>query len=196
MTTLTGGQALVKSVVANGVDTLFAIPGIQLDALFNALHDAAGEIRVVHARHEQGAAYMAFGYARSTGKVGAYAVVPGPGFLNSTAALATAYACNTPVLCLTGQIPSKAIGKGLGLLHEIPDQLGIAERLTKWARRMESPAQVPEAVAQAFRQMLSGRQRPVELEMAMDVMAADGEVGCGTDGACIASSALSLGSGG
>src|SRR5437762_5608644 len=80
---------------------------------------------------------MAFGYARASGKTGAYAVVPGPGVLNTTAALATAYATNSPVLCISGQIPSNLIGRGFGLLHEIPDQLAILQGLTKWATRID-----------------------------------------------------------
>ena len=104
---------------------------------------------------------MAFGYAQATGRVGAYAVVPGPGFLNTTAALSTAYACNAPVLALIGQIPSASIGRGHGMLHEIPNQLGILQSLTKWATRIDHPSEAPEAVAEAFRQLSSGRQRPV-----------------------------------
>ena len=119
---------------------------------------------------------MAYGYARSTGNVGCYTVVPGPGVLNTTAALCTAYACNAPVLCITGQIPSQGIGTGRGYLHEIPDQLGVMKKLTKWASRIEKPDQTPELVQQAFSQLLNGRSRPVELEMAMDVMAQKQEV--------------------
>ncbi len=173
---MTGGAALAKSVLGHGVDTIFALPGVQIDHLFNALHDEGDGVRVIHSRHEQGAAYMAFGYAASTGRVGTYAVVPGPGFLNSAAALSTAYACNAPVLCLTGQIPSAHIGEGLGHLHEIPDQLAVARSLTKWAARIEKPGDAPVLVREAFRQLLSGRRRPVELEMAMDVMGAKAEV--------------------
>ena len=97
MTHMTGGSAIVKSLRRYGIDTLFGIPGVQLDHLFVALYDERKAIRVIANRHEQGCAYMAFGYAKSSGRVGVYTVVPGPGFLNSTAALATAYACNTPV---------------------------------------------------------------------------------------------------
>ena len=96
MSRTTGGGALVEMLRRYGVDTVFALPGVQNDALFVALYDAGEAVRVIHTRHEQGAAYMAYGYARSTGKVGAYAVVPGPGLLNTTAALSTAYATNTP----------------------------------------------------------------------------------------------------
>jgi acetolactate synthase-1/2/3 large subunit len=98
-------------------------------------------------------------------RVGAYAVVPGPGFLNTTAALATAYATNAPVLCISGQIASDLIGRGFGLLHEIPDQLGILQRLTKWAARIEHPTQAGSLVNEAFRQLRSGRPRPVGLEI-------------------------------
>lgn len=175
MARMTGGGAIVQSLIEQGVDLLFGLPGAQLDPLFNALHDARDKIRVIHTRHEQGAAYMAMGYAASTGRPGVYAVVPGPGFLNSTAALCTAYAINAPVLCVTGEIPTAHIGQGLGLLHELPDQLGIMRRLTKWAERIESPADAPPLVAEAFRQMTSGRPRPVGLEMARDRMTAEGE---------------------
>src|SRR5215469_13624222 len=98
MPRMTGGGALVEMLRRHQVDTIFALPGVQNDALFIAFYDAGEALRVIHTRHEQGAAYMAFGYARASGKVGTYAVVPGPGLLNTTAALATAYATNARVL--------------------------------------------------------------------------------------------------
>lgn len=176
MTQMTGGKAIVKSLQLYGIDTLFGIPGAGLDELFVALYDEREAIRVMTNRHEQGCAYMAFGYAQSSGRVGAYAVVPGPGLLYSLAALATAYSCNAPVLCITGQIPSQQIGRGFGAHHEIPDQLGILRNLTKDAIRIEHPALVPDAVEKAFRSLSSGRRRPVALEMAPDVMAMEAEV--------------------
>ena len=176
MVQLTGGQALVKSVVAHGVDTIFGLPGVQLDWFFNALHDEGNTIRVLNSRHEQGVAYMAHGYAQSSGRVGAYAVVPGPGVLNTTAALSTSYAANVPVLCITGQIPEAHIGRGLGMLHEIPDQLGVLRGLTKWCARIDHGIEAPEKVAEAFRQLNTGRRRPVALEMALDVLAQKNEV--------------------
>ena len=81
------------------------------------------------------------------------AVVPGPGLLNTTAALATAYATNAPVLCISGQIPSDLIGRGFGLLHEIPDQLAILKGLTKWAARINHPSETGKLVNEAFRQL-------------------------------------------
>ncbi|HVB16034.1 MAG TPA: thiamine pyrophosphate-binding protein, partial [Stellaceae bacterium] len=176
MTRMTGGRALVEMLKRHGVDTLFALPGVQNDALFVALYDAGDDIRVIHPRHEQAAAYMAFGYARASGKPGAYAVVPGPGVLNTTAALATAYATNTPVLCISGQIPSNLIGRGFGLLHEVPDQLAILKGLTKWAERINHPSEAGKLVNAAFRQLGDGRPRPVALEMPLDIMALEAEV--------------------
>ena len=176
MTEMTGGEALVEMLRRHDVDTVFALPGVQNDALFAALYDARNAIRVVHPRHEQTAAYMAYGYARATGRVGVYVVVPGPGFLNTTAALSTAYAASTPVLCIAGQIPLAMIGRGVGLLHEIPDQLGIMQRLTKWAARIERPADTPHLVSEAFYQLTSGRPRPVALEVPLDVLAEKAEV--------------------
>ncbi len=176
MARMTGGQALVKSLRNHGVDTIFGLPGVQLDGLFNALHDEGNAIRVIHSRHEQGAAYMAFGYAQSSGRVGTYTVVPGPGLLNTATALATAYACNSPVLAVAGQIPSTAIGRGFGLLHEIPDQLALIRGLTKWAERIDHPTQAPARIDEAFRQLNTGRPRPVEVEMAPDVLTQEAEV--------------------
>jgi acetolactate synthase I/II/III large subunit len=176
MTRMTGGRALVEMLIRHGVDTLFALPGVQNDALFVALYDAGDKIRVIHPRHEQAAAYMAFGYTRASGKVGAYAVVPGPGLLNTTAALSTAYATNSPVLCISGQIPSNLIGRGFGLLHEVPDQLTILRGLTKWAERINHPSEAGKRVSEAFRQLADGRPRPVALEMPLDIMALETEV--------------------
>ena len=173
---MTGGEAIVKSLINEGVETIFGLPGIQLDPMFNALHDSSNEIRVINARHEQGVAYMAFGYAQSTGKPGVYAVVPGPGILNTTAALSTAYACNSRVLAITGQIPSSYIGRELGMLHEIPNQLSILEGLTKFARRINYPSDTPAIVSEAFKNMRSGRPRPTAIEMPMDIMQHKSEV--------------------
>lgn len=170
MTKLTGAEAIVKSLRRNDVDTIFALPGGQLDHLFDAIFKEGDGIRLISSRHEQGVAYMAYGYAKSTGKVGTYAVVPGPGLLNSTAALCTAWANNARVLCISGQIPLSSMGKGYGDLHEIEDQLGLIRHLTKWAERINHPADAPAIVNEAFRQLHHGRPRPVEIEMPMDAM--------------------------
>ncbi len=166
---MTTAEAVVRMLIANGIDTVYGLPGVQNDPLFAAFHDAQDRLKVIHTRHEQGAAYMALGAAMATGKPQAYAVVPGPGFLNSTGALCTAYACNAPVLAITGQIPQALIGRNLGMLHELPDQLGVMQRLAKWAERIRAPHEAPHIMDEAFRQMISGRPRPVAIECPLDV---------------------------
>ena len=170
MSRISGADALVESLLANGVETIFGLPGGQLDHFFDSIYRSEGKLTLVRSRHEQGCAYMAYGYAKSTGKVGVYTVVPGPGLLNSTAALCTAYAAGAQVLCLSGQVHLEGIGSGLGHLHEIPDQLALIRGLTKWAERINHPTETPALVHEAFRQLTTGRPRPVELEMPLDVM--------------------------
>ena len=176
MAKVTGGEAVVHTLIERGVDTLFALPGVQNDHLFAALYDRRDDLRVLHTRHEQGAAYIALGYALTADKPGVFSVVPGPGLLNASAALSTAYARNARVLCLTGQLRTAEIGRGFGLLHELPDQLGILRGLTKWAARVPSAPEAPRFIAAAYEQMLSGRTRPVGLEIPSDVLAASAEV--------------------
>lgn len=176
--TLTGGQALVKSLLANGIHTIFALPGVQLDGAFDALYDAqqTGDIRIIHTRHEQGAAYMSDGFARVTGEMGVCMIVPGPGLLNASAALSTAYACNQPVLCITGQIQSDRIEKGYGQLHEIPNQLGMVRSVTKHAERAMTPAEIPGVLNRAITELWSGRIRPVAIEIPPDVLFARNDI--------------------
>jgi acetolactate synthase I/II/III large subunit len=176
MPLMSGGDAVVRSLLAHGVSTIYCLPGVQSDHLFSAMFDAGDALAVVHTRHEQGAAYMALGSALATGKPAAYSVVPGPGFLNSSAALATAYSTGARVLALVGQIPSHGIGKGHGLLHEIPDQIGILRKLTKWAERVDAPNAAPGIVARAFQELCSGRPRPVGIEVPPDMLASRTEV--------------------
>jgi acetolactate synthase-1/2/3 large subunit len=167
MTSMTGGEAIVSGLVAHGVDTVFGLPGAQVYGLFDAFQQA--QLKVIGARHEQACGYMAFGYARSSGRPGVFSVVPGPGVLNAGAAMLTAYGCNEPVLCLTGQVPSGYLGKGRGHLHEMPDQLATLRTFIKWAERIEYPGSAPALVSRAFQAMMSGRRGPVALEMPWDV---------------------------
>lgn len=176
MPRLTGGQALVQALKREGVEVVFGLPGVQLDWAFDALYDEQDSIRVIHTRHEQGTSYMADGYARSTGKIGVCIVVPGPGLLNAAAGLSTAYATNSQVLCIAGQIPTHHLGKGRGALHEIKNQLETIDAVTKWAGRAMDAAEVPGLVDEAFYQLKSGRPRPVEIEIPVDVLMAEAEV--------------------
>lgn len=167
---ITGGQALVSSLIANQVEDLFMIPGIQLDWAVDALRQRSDVVRLFIPRHEQTTTYMADGYYRATGKVGAAMVVPGPGALNAGAGLATAYASNSKLLFVTGQIHSSGIGKGCGLLHEIKDQTGFVRGLTKWNHMVTSAQDIAPAMNQAFEELQKGRPRPVGVEIPHDFL--------------------------
>jgi acetolactate synthase-1/2/3 large subunit len=175
-TDMSTGEAAVATLIAHGLNTVYALPGVHNDHLFDAFQRAGDALRVIHTRHEQGAAYMALGAALATGKPQAYCVVPGPGLLNSGAALLTAYGMNAPVLALIGQIPAKAIGKSQGHLHEIRDQAGIISRLVDHSARIDGPAEAPAKVAKAIASMNQGRPGPAALECAIDVWGKRGKV--------------------
>jgi acetolactate synthase-1/2/3 large subunit len=147
MERMSTAEATVATLLAHGLDTVYALPGVHNDFLFDAFFKAGEKLRVVHSRHEQGAGYMALGAALATNKPHAYAVVPGPGLLNTSAALLTAYSMNAPVLALIGQIPEADMPR-IGHLHEIRDQAGIIAarrfstriRSRKWLRVMSPSA--------------------------------------------------------
>ena len=166
----------VESLIANGIESLYCLPGVQNDPFFNVLYDCTDRLQPVQARHEQGAAYMALGAALATGKPQAFCLVPGPGFLNGCAALCTAQALNAPLFALIGQIPSRAIGKGFGLLHEIDGQRDIMAQLTKSASSVMQGDAAPAAFADAWTSMLSGRPGPVGVEVPADVWGQDSGV--------------------
>jgi acetolactate synthase-1/2/3 large subunit len=176
MLAMTGGDALAHQLAREGVRHVFGVPGVQLDYAVDGLAKVADQVSYWNTRHEQATAYMADGYARTTGSAGVCMVVPGPGLLNALAGVATAYACSSRVLCIAGQIPSTAIGRGFGMLHEIPDQSRILGALTKWSRLAKSPAEVPTLVHEAIRQLPSGRPQPVGLEIPPDVLQAEADV--------------------
>jgi acetolactate synthase-1/2/3 large subunit len=165
----TAADLTVASLIGHGIDTLYALPGVHNDNFFDAVFRAGDKIRTVHSRHEQGAAYMALGAALATNKPQTYAVVPGPGLLNTSAALLTAYSMNAPVLALIGQIPDGDIGKGLSHLHEIRDQAGIIARLVDFSARVKNPEEASSLVAQAMQSLFSDRPGPAALECAIDM---------------------------
>ena len=164
MVEMSGGEALAKSLAREGVEVVFGIPGIQIYGIVAALRDEPG-IRMVTTRHEQATTYMADGYARASGKPGVALVVPGVGLYNAASGLANAYSRSTPVLLIAGQIPRGAIGKNLGAVHEIANQPDAVLSVTKWQRQASRPREVPDAVFEAFRQMRTGRPRPVLIEI-------------------------------
>jgi acetolactate synthase-1/2/3 large subunit len=175
MARMTGGEALVQSLYREGVRVVFGLPGVQLYGVMAALRDEP-RIRFLATRHEQATSYMADGYARAGGDFGTALVVPGPGLLNASAGLSTAYAASSPVLMIAGQIPRASIGRGIGLLHEVTDQLDTIAPVTKWRRRVLEVRDVPAAVREAAAQLRSGRPRPVEIEMPPETMEEEGDV--------------------
>ena len=176
MTTMTTAEGVVESLIRHGLTTVYALPGVHNDPLFDALYRAGDKLHVIHPRHEQAAGYMALGAALATGRPQAFSTVPGPGLLNAGAALLTAYGMNAPVLGLIGQIPQNQIDRAYGHLHEIHDQLGLARHLTKYAARIHAPYEGPPLVTAALHAATSGRQRPVLLECAWDVWGRKGAV--------------------
>jgi acetolactate synthase I/II/III large subunit len=171
---MTGGEALAKQLHREGVRVVFGLPGVQLYGAMAALRDEK-DIRFILTRHEQATTYMADGYARAGGGVGVALVVPGPGVLNAGAGLSTAYSCSSPVFLVAGQVPKRFLGKDVGVLHEINEQLDVVKPVTKWRKRVLEVADIPAAVQEAFRQLKTGRPRPVHLEIPPDTLEEEGE---------------------
>ena len=165
---MTGGEAVVDALTAHGVDTVFGIPGAHNLSVYDALLD--GNIRHIQARHEQGAAFMADGYARASGRIGVCLVTSGPAALNTLTSLGTAYSDSSPVLCIASQIPTAGIGYEKGYLHECTDQLACFHPVTGWAKRAESVASISNLLRDAFAHMLNGRSRPTFLEIPCDIL--------------------------
>jgi acetolactate synthase I/II/III large subunit len=172
----TGGDALAHQLALEGVTDVFGVPGVQLDWAVDGLRRMRNRIGYLVARHEQAAAYMADGYARSTNGIGVCMVVPGPGLLNAMAGLATAYACNSRVLCICGDIHSSAVGRGLGLLHEVRNQSKILGTVTKWNGRASRAEDIPNLVRQAFQQLQSGIPQPVGIEISHDLLSTTSDI--------------------
>ena len=169
MANLSGAQALIQSLAREGVEVVFGLPGVQIMEIYDALYEQPG-IRLITVRHEQSAAYMADGYARTTGRVGVALVVPGPGALNAAAAVGTAYATSSPVMLISGQVDSAMLGQNRGALHEVNDQLDVFRPITKWNARTTNAEEIPNLVHMAMQQVLDGRPRPVEIEVPFDIL--------------------------
>ena len=175
MPVITGGQSVIQQLRSEGVEVVFGLPGVQIMHIYDGFFTTP-EVRVITTRHEQSTAYMADGYARSTGKIGVCLVVPGPGAYNAGAAMATAYAASSPVLMISGQIDSSLIGTGRGALHEVHDQLEFMAPVTKWTDRISRAEDIPAGIHEAIRQLKTGRPRPVELEIPPDILATEASI--------------------
>ena len=157
--TTTVADLVIDGLRRTGIDTLFCLPGVQNDDFFDRLVDAR-DIRPVVTRHEQGAAYMAVGAAQATGRPAVCCVVPGPGLLNASAALTSGYWGNARVLAVVGQIPVNAMGRGWGVLHELPDQTAVLRQLTKHTELLVDPASAAEQVQRSFDALGLGSPSP------------------------------------
>jgi acetolactate synthase I/II/III large subunit len=164
------GEALIAGLRARGVDVVFGIPGVHTLELYRGL--AGSGIRHVTARHEQGAAFMADGYARVSGKPGVALVITGPGLTNALTAMAQAKADSVPMLVISGVNRRDSLGKGMGLLHELPDQAAMVAALCP-TRQVRAPEELGPALDWAFATLALGRPGPVHLEIPTDVMPLD-----------------------
>jgi acetolactate synthase-1/2/3 large subunit len=165
---MTVGEALITLLEAHGVDTVFGIPGVHTIELYRGL--ARSKIRHVTPRHEQGAGFMADGYARVSGKPGVAFVITGPGLTNIITAMAQARADSVPMLVISGVNTAATLGKGLGYLHELPDQRGMLATMALFSQRIGDAAELPDALARAFGLFASSRPGPVHIEIPLDVM--------------------------
>lgn len=166
---VTCGEATMRLLARYGVDTVFGIPGVHTLDFCRGLLDSP--IHHVQARNEQGAGFMADGYARVTGRPGVALVISGPGVTNALTAIGQSWADSIPVLLVSSETDTSTHGKGWGALHEIPDQRAVTAPLTALSMRALHPADVPDLLAQAFAVFESSRPRPVHLSIPIDVLA-------------------------
>jgi acetolactate synthase-1/2/3 large subunit len=160
----TVAEQVVTTLRLAGCETLYCLPGVQNDDFFDTLFDAS-DITPVVTRHEQGAAYMAMGAAQATGRPAACSVVPGPGLLNASGALTSAYWGNARVLGVIGEVPTFAKGKAFGVLHELPDQHAIVQQLTKHAALLSDADTATADLQRCLAEVTGGRPRPVSIEV-------------------------------
>jgi thiamine pyrophosphate-dependent acetolactate synthase large subunit-like protein len=172
---LTGAQAVIATLRQYQVDTIFGIPGVHTLALYDAMRQEQG-LRHVLARHEQGAGFMADGYARISGRPGVVFTITGPGVTNVATPLADAYADSIPLLVISTSLPRSSKGHFKGELHNVKDQLGAMASLAGWARAVESVEEIPTALQDAFRVMRSGRPRGAYLQIPLDLLEVQAEV--------------------
>ena len=163
----TGGELVVKTLAAAGVDKVFGIVSVHNIPIYDAMYRLGG-IRPIPVRHEQAALLMADGYARASGRLGVAITSTGPGAGNAMGSMVEAYWASSPVLHLTGQIESRYLGKAKGFIHEAKDQLGMLAATSKWAGRPSSTSDVPAVLGEAICQALTGRRRPVSVELPID----------------------------
>ncbi|MEX2598435.1 MAG: thiamine pyrophosphate-binding protein, partial [Dehalococcoidia bacterium] len=173
MAKMTAGRAVVESLIAQGVDTVFGIISIHTLYIYDALRDAVdeGRIRFVGARHEHALGFMADGYARATGKPGVMLTSGGPGAADSVGALGESYHSSIPLLQITAEIENEWVGQGLGVTHEAKDQLGMFASVADWRRLVREPGGISNAIAEAFEHLRTHHPRPGVLAIPNDLLA-------------------------
>ncbi len=165
---LTCGEALFQLLTQYQVDTIFGIPGTHTLELYRGI--ARSNLRHIQPRHEQGAGFMADGYARVTGKPGVCVVITGGGVTNAATPLGQAYADSIPLLLISSDTPSYSLGKGWGCLHEISNQAAVTAPLTAFSATVYDPEELPELIGQAFSIFATARPRPVHLSIPIDLL--------------------------
>ncbi|CAN5446912.1 5-guanidino-2-oxopentanoate decarboxylase [soil metagenome] len=163
-----GAELALDTLIANGVDTVFGIPGVHTLALYDALHERP--IRHILARHEQGAGFMADGYARASGKPGVALIITGPGITNVATPIGEAYTDGSPVFVVSANVEREYLDAMRGNLHDLKDQRGVMAAVTQWNTRVMDPADSPAAIAEGLTRLSNGRRRPVHVELPLDVM--------------------------
>jgi acetolactate synthase-1/2/3 large subunit len=170
----TGGEWVVEALRAEGVRHVFGIPGVHNLAVYDALIGQR-DVRHVLARHEAGAAFMADGYARSSGEIGVALVTTGPGATNTLTPLAESYAGSIPVVVIMSDVASALVGRDVGALHEVPNQIDCFRPVARVAEQVTATADIPAAIAGAFHLLRSGRPGPVAISIPNDLLVARAE---------------------
>jgi acetolactate synthase-1/2/3 large subunit len=169
----TCGEALIRLLELYRIETIFGIPGVHTVELYRGLGNSP--IRHVTPRHEQGAGFMADGYARASGKVAACFIVTGPGLTNIATAMGQAYADSVPMLVISSVNRREELGMGEGRLHELPSQRGLMAGLTAFSHTLMRPDELPHLLARAFASFTGARPRPVHIELPLDVITAEAD---------------------
>jgi acetolactate synthase-1/2/3 large subunit len=180
----TCGEVLVNLLESYGVDQVFGIPGVHTVELYRGL--ARSNIRHVTPRHEQGAGFMADGYARTSGKPGVCFIITGPGMTNITTAMGQAYADSIPMLVISSVQSRSQLGGGRGKLHELPNQSALVAGVAAFSHTLMSAAQLPGVLARAFALFQAGRPRPVHIEIPLDVLVENADALLGTSPVSVA----------
>ncbi|MYA33460.1 MAG: biosynthetic-type acetolactate synthase large subunit [Gemmatimonadales bacterium] len=163
--TISGAEAVVRSLAEGGVRTVFGYPGGAIMPVYDALFDHGHEIRHVLVRHEQGSIHAAEGYARACGRTGVCIATSGPGATNLITGIADAKMDSTPVVCITGQVPSSALGSDA---FQETDVISVSAPLTKWNHQITDPAEIPAMISKALYLARSGRPGPVLVDITKD----------------------------